>query len=102
MAGPSIGPILGSIITLSASEATISKGVLLLTFYSMGLAIPFVLSGYFMTIFLNSKKVFQNIMERLQKLRIYIIINSVLILTNQIQVISYYILTTFPILAKFG
>ena len=41
---PCIGPVLGSIIALSATEATISKGVLLLSFYSLGLAIPFILS----------------------------------------------------------
>ncbi len=100
---PCIGPILGSIITLSASEATISKGVLLLTFYSMGLAIPFVLSGYFMTIFLNSKKSFSKYYGAITKVGgSILLLTGVLILTNQIQVISYYILTTFPILAKFG
>jgi len=53
---PCIGPVLGSIIALSATEATISKGVLLLSFYSLGLAIPFIFSGYYMSRFLNSKK----------------------------------------------
>ena len=47
---PCIGPVLGSIIALSATEATISTGVLLLSFYSLGLAIPFVLSGYYMSL----------------------------------------------------
>ena len=100
---PCIGPILGSIITLSASEATITKGVLLLTFYSIGLAIPFILSGYFMTIFLNSKKNLINYFGYITKFGgSVLLLTGVLIITNQIQVISYYILTTFPILAKFG
>ena len=38
---PCIGPILGSIITLAALEENIGKGILLLSFYSLGLAIPF-------------------------------------------------------------
>ena len=50
---PCIGPVLGSIIALSATEATVSRGVLLLSSYSLGLAIPFILSGYFMNQFLN-------------------------------------------------
>ena len=46
---PCIGPILGSILVLAATEENIIKGILLLFFYSFGLAIPFILSG-------NSKK----------------------------------------------
>jgi len=52
---PCIGPILGSILALSATDASISKGILLLSFYSLGLAIPFILSGYYMNRFLISK-----------------------------------------------
>ena len=56
-------PVLGSILALSATEATISKGILLLSFYSLGLAIPFILSGYYMSKFLKLKKVLVNITE---------------------------------------
>ena len=49
---------LGSILILSATETTIVSGLALLSFYSLGLAIPFILSGYYMTVFLNSKKGF--------------------------------------------
>ena len=41
---PCIGPVLGSILALSATEASIRSGILLLSFYSLGLAIPFILS----------------------------------------------------------
>lgn len=40
---PCIGPILGSILTLSGSQGQIGKGMLLLSTYSFGLAIPFLL-----------------------------------------------------------
>ena len=40
---PCIGPILGSILALASTEETIYKAILLLSFYSLGLAIPFVL-----------------------------------------------------------
>ena len=56
---PCIGPILGSILALSATEASIGKGILLLSFYSIGLAIPFILSGYYMSKFLTTRKGFQ-------------------------------------------
>ena len=100
---PCIGPVLGSILALSASEATLTNGVILLTMYSLGLAIPFVLSGYFMTVFLSSKKGFGKYYGRVTKTGgAILLITGVLITTNQIQVISYYILTTFPFLTTFG
>jgi len=100
---PCIGPVLGSILALSATEATISKGVVLLSMYSLGLAIPFILSGYYMTVFLNSKKGFGKYYVRVTKTGgVILFITGLLILTNQIQVISYYILTTFPFLTTLG
>ena len=100
---PCIGPVLGSFIALSATEATVAKGVLLLSFYSLGLAIPFILSGYFMSQFLISKKGFGKYYGRVTKTGgVILLITGILILTNQIQVISYYILTTFPFLTTFG
>ena len=100
---PCIGPVLGSILALSATEATIVNGVILLSMYSLGLAIPFILSGYYMTVFLNSKKGFGKYYNRVTITGgVILLITGVLILTNQIQVISYYILTTFPFLINFG
>ena len=100
---PCIGPVLGSIIALSASEATINKGALLLSFYSFGLAIPFILSGYYINIFLNTKKSFRKHYGKVMKTGgVILLATGILILTNKIQVISYYILTTFPFLISLG
>tara|TARA_B100001250_G_scaffold44791_1_gene35198 strand:+ start:1779 stop:2492 length:714 start_codon:yes stop_codon:yes gene_type:complete len=100
---PCIGPVLGSILALSATETTIISGMILLSFYSLGLAIPFILSGYYMTVFLNSKKGLSKHYSKIIKGGgIVLLITGVLILTNQIQVISYYILTTFPFLTSLG
>ena len=100
---PCIGPILGSILVLAATEESLSKGVMLLFFYSLGLAIPFILSGYFMNSFLTSKKGFGKYYNRITKAGgIILLITGILIATNQIQVISYYILTTFPFLTSLG
>ncbi len=100
---PCIGPILGSILALSATDASISKGILLLSFYSLGLAIPFILSGYYMNRFLISKKGFGKYYNRITKTGgVILLITGILIATNQIQVVSYYILTTFPFLTSLG
>ncbi len=42
---PCIGPILGAILTLAINEGSISQGVWLLSFYSAGLAIPFLIAA---------------------------------------------------------
>jgi len=100
---PCIGPVLGSIIALSATEATVIKGILLLSFYSLGLASPFILSGYYMSKFLSSKKGFGKYYGIITKTGgTTLLITGILITTNQIQVISYYILTTFPFLTSLG
>ena len=100
---PCIGPVLGSILALSATEASISKGILLLSFYSLGLAIPFILSGYYMSKFLTTRKGFNKYYGTVTKTGgVILLITGVLIATNQIQVISFYILTIFPFLTTLG
>ena len=56
---PCIGPILGSILALASTEETVFKAIILLSFYSLGLAIPFILSGYLMQRFLMFSKNFK-------------------------------------------
>ena len=56
---PCIGPILGSILALASTEETIFRAIILLSFYSLGLAIPFILSGYLMQRFLMFSKNFK-------------------------------------------
>ena len=100
---PCIGPVLGSILALSATEASIGKGILLLSFYSLGLAVPFIFSGYYMSKFLTTRKGFNKYYGVVNKTGgSILLITGVLIATNQIQVISYYILTMFPFLTTLG
>ncbi len=42
---PCVGPVLGAILTLALNGGSISKGVIMLTSYSAGLAIPFLLAA---------------------------------------------------------
>ena len=51
---PCIGPILGSILTYAATQADLSRGVVLLGAYSLGLAIPFVLAAIAIERFLGA------------------------------------------------
>ena len=100
---PCIGPILGSILALASTEETIFRAIVLLSFYSLGLAIPFVLSGYLMQRFLIFSKNFKKNINIVTKTGGFILLaTGVLILTNQLQVLGYYILNIFPFLQNFG
>ena len=89
---PCIGPILGSILILAATEESINKGLLLLFFYSLGLALPFILSGYLIQKFLIFSKNFKKNINLVSKIGgIILLITGILILTNQLQALGYYL-----------
>ena len=100
---PCIGPILGSILVLASTEESINRGVLLLVFYSLGLAIPFILSGYLFQKFIIVSK---NLKKRMNLITKFggslLLITGILIITNQLQTLGFYILEYFPILGKIG
>ena len=100
---PCIGPILGSILALASIEETLSRAVILLILYSLGLAIPFVLSGYLIQRFLLFSKNFRKNINLISKIGgIILLITGILILTNQLQAIGFYIIEIFPFMQKFG
>ena len=100
---PCIGPILGSILVLAATEESLNKGILLLFSYSLGLAIPFILSGYLIQKFLIFSKNFKRNIKLVSRLGgIILLITGILILTNQLQALGYYLLNIFPFLQNFG
>ena len=100
---PCIGPILGSILVLASTEDSLGRGILLLSFYSIGLAIPFILSGYLIQKFLIFSKNFKKNINKVSKIGgVILLITGVLIITNQLQALGYYLLDVLPFLQNFG
>lgn len=100
---PCIGPILGSVLALASLETTLMKGIVLLSIYSIGLAIPFILSGLFITKFLVFSKKTRIHIVKIQKISGYILlVTGVLIVTGKLQTLGFYLLDWFPFLAKLG
>ena len=100
---PCIGPILGSILALAAIEETLWKALILLSLYSLGLAIPFIFAGYLTQKFLIMSKNFRRNINIFSKIGgIILLITGILILTNQLQSIGFYLFNVFPFLANFG
>ena len=100
---PCIGPILGSILALASTEESINRGILLLFFYSLGLAIPFILSGYLIQRFLTFSKNFKKNINIVSKIGgVILLTTGILIITNKLQSLGYYIFNIFPFLQNFG
>ena len=100
---PCIGPILGSILILASTEESLFRGILLLLSYSIGLAIPFILSGYLIQKFLIFSKNFKKNINKVSKIGgIILLITGILIITNQLQALGFYLLNIFPFLQNFG
>jgi cytochrome c-type biogenesis protein len=100
---PCIGPILGSILAYASMENSIYKGVLLLGVYSLGLAIPFVVSSLVIKKFLIVSKKSKSYLNKIKKFSgIILLITGILIVTGKLQTIGFYLIEFFPILQKLG
>jgi len=100
---PCIGPILGSIITLAALEENIGRGILLLSFYSLGLAIPFIISGILIDKFLLFSKGFKKYTSTITKVGgAILLLTGIAILSGQLQILGFFILEYFPLLGNIG
>ena len=100
---PCIGPILGSILVLASTTESLPKGIILLCLYSLGLAIPFILSGYLIQKFMLISKNLKRNMNLINKVGgVLLFLTGILILTNKLQVLGFYILNYLPFLQLIG
>lgn len=80
---PCLGPTLGAILLLAANETELAKGVGLLTAYSMGLAVPFLLSALAIERFLGFFQKFKHNIGRVNRIAgILLVIVGVLMFTG--------------------
>jgi cytochrome c-type biogenesis protein len=99
---PCIGPILAGILALAASQGTVAKGVLLLTIYSMGLAVPFLLTSLGIDRFLGFYGRFRKHLHTVEVLSgVLLIILGALILTRYFTLLSAFFSRHLSFLTKF-
>ena len=100
---PCIGPILGSILAYASMENSIYKGILLLSLYSLGLAIPFIISSVIIKKFLIFSKKSKSYLDKIKKISgVTLLITGILIVTGKLQIIGFYLIEFFPFLQKLG
>ena len=94
---PCIGPILGAILVLAGRKETISEGVLLLTVYSAGLGIPFLLTSLAVNRFFGASARIRRHYHAIEVTSgVLLIAIGVLIFTNQFTIIARFLEPYLP------
>lgn len=89
---PCIGPILATILVLASAQGTVMKGVVLLAVYSLGLAVPFLLTSLGVDRFLSFYGRFRKHLHTVEVLSgILLIAIGVLIFLNNLKLLSGYL-----------
>ncbi len=100
---PCIGPVLAAILALAGREDSVAQGAGLLALYSAGLGIPFLLAAAFAGTFLRFAGRMKAQMALVEKaMGALLVITGILFLTGEMSTFSFWLLETFPGLAKLG
>lgn len=98
---PCIGPILASVLTLAASEASLGRGVQLLFVYSLGLGIPFVLAAVAIRPFLSFMHRFKRHLGTMEKVMgVLLVITGLMFLTGTMTWVGQFMIEAFPTLSR--
>jgi cytochrome c-type biogenesis protein len=94
---PCIGPILGAILTYGFSQDTMWAGVGLLSVYSLGLAVPFLLAALALDWFLQAFQRFRRWMPAVERASgVLLVVLGILLLTGRFTVLSGYLTRFTP------
>ena len=100
---PCIGPILGAILSLAATEADMARGTVLLAAYAAGLGLPFLLVAAFFPRLGGVMSWMKRHMERIERIMGLLLWTvGLLMLTGQFTDFSWWLNETFPVLQTLG
>jgi len=100
---PCIGPILGTILILVAEEGSVTKGVLMMGVYALGLGLPFVLAAVFINRaigVMNRFKKHLDKVERISGLLLWTI--GLMMISGTFTTLAFWLAVKFPILGAIG
>jgi cytochrome c-type biogenesis protein len=100
---PCLGPILGTILGLAATEADVARGSALLAVYALGLGIPFLLVAAFFPSLKGVMAAMRRHMARIERVSGLLLWTvGLMMVTGQFTAFSWWLLETFPGLAAIG
>lgn len=98
---PCIGPILATVLTLAANEATLGAGVRLLFVYSLGLGIPFILAAVAIRPFMRFMQRFRRHLGVVEKVMgLLLVVTGVMFLTGSMNWLGQWMIENFPLLSR--
>ena len=98
---PCIGPVLATVLTVAANEASLGAGVRLLFVYSLGLGIPFILAAVAIGPFLGFLKRFRRHLGRVEMaMGLLLVATGLLILTGSLNWYGQWMIENFPALVQ--
>ena len=87
---PCIGPILAAIIAMASLQETVWQGITLLAFYSLGLGVPFFVSGILVDLLLKSLKAVRKYFRLIEIIAgVMLVLIGILIYTDLLQQLAY-------------
>ena len=100
---PCIGPQLGAILSMAASEANVSRGTLLLACYAVGLGLPFLLAALFIERSISVMSRLKRHMKLIERsMGVLLILVGLALVTGALSEFSFFLLETFPVLGTLG
>ena len=98
---PCVGPILAGILAIAATQETVLRGMILLGVYSLGLGIPFILTGFFVGLFMRIFEKYKKFIRWAEIIAgVLLIVVGVLIFTNNLQALLRFVPPVFFEFAK--
>ncbi len=86
---PCIGPMLGSILIIAGSQETVMQGIVLLSIYSAGLALPFLLISFFINRIIGIMRRATKVLGYVNKVAgILLIIMGILLITDKFRLLA--------------
>lgn len=100
---PCIGPILGAILALSSTHANAEAGMLYLAVYSLGLAVPFLVTALSIEHFRKRVRWLSRWSRHLRMFAgVVLVIMGVMVITGQMTRFASWMLSAFPVLGQLG
>jgi cytochrome c-type biogenesis protein len=98
---PCVGPILAGILALAATQKTLVKGMVMLLLYSLGLGIPFIVTGFAVGVFMRFFEKYKRFIRAGEIVAgVFLIGLGILIFTDNVSMLLKYVPESFYNLAK--
>jgi cytochrome c-type biogenesis protein len=100
---PCIGPVLGMILSLAAQEDTVSRGVIMMAVYALGLGLPFLLAAVFLSRAMGAMNRVKRHMGAIERATgVLLVVVGAMLVFGFFTEFSFWLLETFPALGLIG